>query len=220
MDRGAPDTGAARKDRNAHRLRCRGLPQADGHREVLLNRCLPSTDTATTDPSVRIWFSVAGTSAERPIYPNDLEIQGGRESYPEQIGQRSQMAKVEYSPTPSMRAAIESQRNGTSTSAQSGRFNAKKSGLQSICRTILLAKSERIRIRPASSGALVHAETPDHAAKPNMTVQAGPNIQFGGFQDGLRRSSYQGPTVVVHPPTASTRITVAAAITIGVWCPI
>jgi hypothetical protein len=48
-----------------------------------------------------------------------------------------------------------------------------------------------------------------------MTVQAGPKIQFGGFHDGLRRSSYQVPTVVVPPPTASIKITMTIAATMG-----
>jgi hypothetical protein len=41
---------------------------------------------------------------------------------------------------------------------------------------------------PGSPVAFVHADTPDQAAKANMTVQAGPKTQFGGFHDGLRRS--------------------------------
>src|SRR5665213_278231 len=115
-----------------------------------------------------------------------------------------------------MRAAIDAHRNGTSIRAQSGLFNAKKSGLQSICRTMLVPNSARIRTRPGpSSVAFVQADTPDQAAKASMTVQAGPKTQFGGFHCGLRRSAYQEPTVVVQPPTARTRTTVTLATTMG-----
>src|ERR1700709_1656752 len=99
-----------------------------------------------------------------------------------------------------MSAAIESHRNGISIRAQSGLFSAKKSGLQSMWKTTLMLKSARIRIRPASSVAFIQADTPDQAARANMTVQAGPKTQLGGFHGGLRRSSYQVPTVVVQPP--------------------
>ena len=51
---------------------------------------------------------------------------------------------------------------------------------------------------------LVQASTPDHATRPRMTVHAGSKIQFGGFYDGLRRFSYQPPTVVIQPPTPRT----------------
>jgi hypothetical protein len=78
-----------------------------------------------------------------------------------------------------------------------------------------MPKSVRIRTRPGSSVAFVHADTPDQAAKANMTVQAGPKTQLGGFQGGLRRSPYQVPTVVVQPPTARTRITATLANTMG-----
>ena len=81
---------------------------------------------------------------------------------------------------------------------------------------MLTPNSVRIRARPRSSStALVQAHTPDQAASANMTVQAGPKTQFGGFHCGLRRSAYQVPTVVVQPPTARTKITVALAITMG-----
>src|SRR5665213_1574648 len=115
-----------------------------------------------------------------------------------------------------MRAAIDAHRNGTSIRAQSGLFNAKKSGLQSICRTMLTPNSARIRTRPGSSfPTFVQVDTPDHAARAKITVQAGPKTQFGGFHGGLRRCSYQVPTVVVQPPTARTKITVTLATTTG-----
>src|ERR1700750_3116663 len=115
-----------------------------------------------------------------------------------------------------MRAAIESQRKGTSIRAQSGLFNAKKSGLQSMCSTMLTPNSARIKTRPGSSPtAFVQANTPEHAARAKMTVQAGPKTQFGGFHCGLRRDAYQVPTVVVQPPTARTRIAVTLATIIG-----
>jgi hypothetical protein len=115
-----------------------------------------------------------------------------------------------------MRAAIDAHRNGTSIRAQSGLFYAKKSGLQSICRTMLVPNRARIRTRPEPSFmAFVQADTPDQAARAKMTIQTGPKTQFGGFHGGLRRSAYQEPTVVVQPPTARTTITVTLATTIG-----
>ena len=39
--------------------------------------------------------------------------------------------------------------------------------------------------------AFVQADTPDQAARANMTVQAGPKTQFGGFHCGLRSFAYQ-----------------------------
>jgi hypothetical protein len=63
--------------------------------------------------------------------------------------------------------------------------------------------------------AFVQADTPDQAARANMTVQAGPKTQFGGFHGGLLSFAYQEPTVVVQPPTARTRITMTLATTMG-----
>lgn len=129
-------------------------------------------------------------------------------------GRRSQIADVEYRATASIIAMIESHRNGTSIKAQSGRFSVKKSGLQSMCRTMLMPKRTTIKTCPEPS-ARVHAKTPDHAAKPRIIVQAGPKIQLGGFHEGLRRYRYQGPTVVIHPPTARTISVVIIATMIG-----
>ena len=57
-------------------------------RDVLLKRCLPSTETATTAPfgagscSSGCRISDSGTFAERPIQLDDLEIQDDRERHP------------------------------------------------------------------------------------------------------------------------------------------
>src|SRR6185437_3448528 len=62
-------------------------------RDVLLNRCLPSTDTATTAPSetgschAEYRISDSDTFAERPVQSDDLEIQDDRERHPKQVGQ-------------------------------------------------------------------------------------------------------------------------------------
>ena len=80
---------------------------------------------------------------------------------------------------------------------------------------MLVPKSARIRIRSGSSVAFDHAETPAQAARPNMNTHAGPKIQLEGFHDGLRRFSYQVPTAVDQPPTASISSTVSVAATIG-----
>ena len=74
--------------------------------------------------------------------------------------------------------------------------------------------STPIRQWAAASGAWVQASTPAQAARPRITVHAGPNSQFGGFQLGLRSAAYQAPTWVVSPPTASSAIVSPAATTI------
>jgi hypothetical protein len=80
---------------------------------------------------------------------------------------------------------------------------------------MFMPKSTKISICPLSSATFVQANTPDQAARANITVQAGANTQFGGVHGGLRKCPYQVPTVVVKLPTARTRITATLAITMG-----
>src|ERR1700710_103788 len=69
------------------------LVNAIASRDVLLKRCLPSTDTATTAPSgtecCRSEFRILdlGTFAERPGQSDDLEMEERRERHPKQVGQ-------------------------------------------------------------------------------------------------------------------------------------
>src|ERR1700749_3537300 len=87
-------------------------------RDILLKRCLPSTDTATTVPSgagschAECRISDLDTFAERPVQADDHEVKERRKCHPEQVGQEKQTASEEVSV--SMSAAIDSQRKGTS----------------------------------------------------------------------------------------------------------
>jgi len=62
-------------------------------RDVLLKRCLPSTDTATTVPSgagschAECRISDSDTFAERPVQADDREVKERRKRHPEQVGQ-------------------------------------------------------------------------------------------------------------------------------------
>ncbi len=130
-------------------------------------------------------------------------------------GRSSQLAIGENGAITIIGAKIESQRNGTSISAQSGRWNVKNSGLQTMWKNIFRPNSARTRSWVASSGASVHPNTPDHPASPRMIVHAGPNAQFGGFQLGFRRSRYQGPIEVDTAPMANTRMVMIADTIMG-----
>jgi hypothetical protein len=79
----------------------------------------------------------------------------------------------------------------------------------------LIPNRTRIHAWSADEEAFDQADTPAQAASPRITVHAGPKTQLGGFRAGLRRSRYQGPMVVIHPPTPSMHRTVKAAMTVG-----
>ncbi len=49
-----------------------------------------------------------------------------------------------------------------------------------------------------------HESTAAIAARPKMSVQAGPNSQSGGCQDGFFNATYQGPSWVTKAPKSAT----------------
>ena len=94
--------------------------------------------------------------------------------------------QARQAPAATIGARIESHRNGTSTSAQSGRRSLKNSGLQRTLSTPLARKARRSACRLPRSWRLPPRQQQRTAMPaPRITVQAGPNSQSGGCHEGL-----------------------------------
>src|SRR5262249_48079816 len=115
--------------------------------------------------------------------------------------------------------SIDSQRSGTSISAQSGRRNLKNNGLQRIFSAPFTTNRTTTVMRSALVAALRHARKAASEASARITDQAGPNNQSGGCHDGLRNVWYHGDNSVSHAPIPATAMPHSAATTISAVMP-
>ena len=103
-----------------------------------------------------------------------------------------------------MVARMPTQSSIRSASAQSIRRRPKKNPDQAKFTTSCATQMPSGRAAP-DQPAVRQTIQPETAIMMNSTAQAGPNSQFGGRHQGLRRDSYQAPGLKMAPDAAAAK---------------